>query len=152
MVKYSIRSLNRTFAALSDPTRRAMLARLARGPASISELGEPFRMSLPAVMKHVSVLAEARLVERRKQGRVQRCTLAAKPLSEAVRWIEYFHKFWEEQFDSLERYLNLTETSEEDTEKWKQPKAMRPRRSSALSASSRRRARKSSAPGRTRKR
>jgi DNA-binding transcriptional ArsR family regulator len=113
MVKYD-RRLDVTFRALADPTRRAMVAALSRGQASVSELARPHRMSLPAVMKHLRVLVKAGLVRQRKSGRTRHCRLVAKPLKKAEAWISQYRAFWETQFDALERYLaqHPTEVSE----------------------------------------
>jgi len=94
-----------TFSALSDPTRRAILDRLARGQASVTDLAEPFQMSLPAVSKHLRVLERAGLVARSKEGRVHRLRLVAEPLKDAAEWIARYRAFWECQFDALEDYL-----------------------------------------------
>jgi DNA-binding transcriptional ArsR family regulator len=104
MVNYN-RSLDATFGALADPTRRAILMALMRGQSSVSELARPHRMSLPAVMKHLRVLQKAGLVSQRKIGRSRRCRLAARPLKNAEAWISQYRAFWENQFDSLDRYL-----------------------------------------------
>lgn len=120
MVKYSD-SLNSTFGALADPTRRAILATLMLGEASISELAQPHRMSLPAVLKHVRVLEEAGLVSQRKTGRTRRCTLAAQPLREAEEWLSRYRRFWEQNFDALDRFLKQSEDdSKEEGKKWPQ--------------------------------
>ena len=119
MVKYN-RNLDATFQALADPTRRAILAALARGQASVSDLARPHRMTLPGVMKHLGVLERAGLVTQRKVGRSRRCRLVARPLKEAEDWISRYRKFWENQFDALERYLvqdQLREISEEEIAK-----------------------------------
>ncbi|HEY2108315.1 MAG TPA: metalloregulator ArsR/SmtB family transcription factor, partial [Candidatus Acidoferrales bacterium] len=105
MVYYQPSALDNTFAALSDATRRGILARLAQGEASISDLAAPYEMSLPAVSKHLRVLERAKLVERRKDGRVHRCRLAAEPMKGAAEWIARYRQFWERQFDSLAQYL-----------------------------------------------
>lgn len=105
MVKLSVPTLDRTFAALSDPTRRAIVARLAAGEASVSEVAEPFAMSLPAVSKHLRVLEEAGLLARRKEGRVHRIRLVAEPLREAAAWITAYREFWEGRLDALAEYL-----------------------------------------------
>ncbi len=110
MVKYRSDPLSEIFGALADPTRRAILARLALGEASVGELAEPFEMSLPAVSKHLSVLETAGLVQREKQGRVRRCQLDGRPLEAAGAWIEQYQRFWEAQLDSLARYLAETQT------------------------------------------
>lgn len=93
------------FGALSDGTRRAMVARLAEGEASVSELGEPFAMSLPAVMKHVRVLERAGLVRHRKVGRARLCTLAAEPLGEAEDWLRPYRVFWQHNLEALARHF-----------------------------------------------
>jgi DNA-binding transcriptional ArsR family regulator len=106
MVNYSTAPLDSTFAALSDATRRGILARLAReGETSISELAAPYKMSLSAVSKHLRVLEHAGLVARQKDGRVHRCRLRAEPMKDAAAWIEHYRQFWETQLDSLARYL-----------------------------------------------
>src|SRR5262245_5613532 len=110
-------ALDATFYALADGTRRAILARLARGDASISDLARPFAMSLPAVLKHVDALRRAGLVEGRKEGRVRRCRLRATPLREAGDWIGRYRRFWEERFSALDRYLN--ETRDEEEQPWR---------------------------------
>ena len=103
MVNYS--SLDRTFAALADPTRRAILSRLALGEANVSELAEPFSISLPAVSKHLRVLEEAGLMVRRKEGRTHHCNLRAEPLGDATEWIEEARRFWENRLDALAQFL-----------------------------------------------
>jgi DNA-binding transcriptional ArsR family regulator len=118
MVKYSA-SLDSTFGALADPTRRAILATLQLGRASISELAKPHRMSLPAVMKHVHVLEQAGLVSQEKNGRTRVCRLAAEPFKDAEAWISQYSKFWQRNFDSLERYLKEEKLKEEAS--WQQP-------------------------------
>lgn len=105
MVKYS-QSLNSTFGALADPTRRAILASLMLGEASISDLAGPHRMSLPAVMKHVGVLENAGLVSQKKVGRTRFCRLESTPLKTAEDWIAQYRVFWERTFDSLECFLS----------------------------------------------
>ena len=115
MVKYS-GSLDRTFGALADPTRRAILSALMLGQASISELARPHRMSLPAVLKHVRVLERAGLVSQSKNGRTRFCQLAAEPLKQAEDWISRYRVFWEGTFDSLERFL--AEQNAKEDQKW----------------------------------
>ena len=105
MVKYSSRALNATFTALSDPTRRAILSRLARGASSVTELARPFEMSLPAVSKHVRVLEHAGLLRRTRRGRVHQLHLVARPMKGAQNWLERYRRFWERQFDALADYL-----------------------------------------------
>lgn len=103
-------ALSNTFAALADPTRRAILARLAKGEASVGELAEPFQISLPAVSRHLRVLEDARLIERRIDAQWRLCRLRAAPLKEAGDWIEHYRKFWEVRLDNLARYLEKTAT------------------------------------------
>ncbi|HEV2045359.1 MAG TPA: metalloregulator ArsR/SmtB family transcription factor [Chthoniobacterales bacterium] len=108
MVKYSPRMLNRTFAALADPTRRRILAHLARGDRCVTDLAKPHSMSLPAVSKHLRVLENAGLIRRKRYGRVHQLNLEAKPMKQAVRWIEEYRKFWEGSLDRLADYLEKT--------------------------------------------
>ena len=105
MVKYKSETLDSVFSALADPIRRAILARLATGQSSVSELAEPFDISLPAVSRHLRVLRNAGLITPHKDGRVRRCTLDAAPLKAGSDWIESYRQFWESQFDSLAEYL-----------------------------------------------
>ncbi len=112
MVKYCT-SLDSTFGALADPTRRAILASLMLGQASITELAKPHRMSLPAVMKHLRVLEHSGLVTQKKSGRTRHCQLAAEPLRNAEQWIAQYRIFWEGTFDSLERYLSQQQIKED---------------------------------------
>ncbi len=112
MVKYQSDPLSEIFGALADPTRRAILARLALGETSVGELAEPFEMSLPAVSKHLGVLETAGLVQRQKQGRVRRCQIDGRPLEAAVIWIEHYRYFWEARLDSLARYLEETQAQQ----------------------------------------
>src|SRR6186997_3627345 len=106
MVKFSEAELDRTFAALSDPTRRALLARLETDPGlSVSELARPFPVSLPAIMKHLDVLADAGLIGRTKTGRTVSCRLAAAPMQEAVGWLNRYQRFWSERLDRLAAFL-----------------------------------------------
>lgn len=102
--------LDMTFAALSDGTRRAIVARLAEGEMPLSELADPFDMSLTAVSKHVRVLADAGLVAVEKRGRTRHCRLDAAPMKEAVDWLNDYRKFWAEQFDALARHLAAERT------------------------------------------
>lgn len=97
--------LSNTFAALADPTRRAILARLAMGEASVKELAVPFEMSLPAVSKHLKVLERARLIVRGRSAQWRPCRLEAKPLAEATDWLEHYRLFWEQSFHRLDDYL-----------------------------------------------
>ncbi len=105
MVKYKPQGLDAIFSALSDPTRRAILARLALGEASVGELAAPHEMSLPAVSKHLRVLETAGLLRKEKDGRVILCRLEAAPLRDAANWIAAYQRFWEAQFDALAGYL-----------------------------------------------
>jgi DNA-binding transcriptional ArsR family regulator len=115
MVKYSTARLDATFGALADATRRAILARLARGEAMVTELAEPFRVSLPAISKHLRVLESAGLIQREIDGRVHHCRLAAQPMKNAAAWIEQYRVFWESQFDALAKYLHTTVGKEKKT-------------------------------------
>ena len=105
MVNYSSSGLDTVFAALADPTRRAILARLAHGESSVSELAEPFSMSLPAVGKHLHVLEQAGLVKTEKEGRIRYCRFEPKPLREATAWLEHYRSFWEARLKALELHL-----------------------------------------------
>lgn len=97
--------LSRTFAALADPTRRAILARLSRGETTVNELAEPFEMSLPAISKHLKVLERANLIARGRDAQWRPCRLAASPLKDIHNWVDYYRRFWEESFDRLDEYL-----------------------------------------------
>ncbi len=97
--------LNATFAALADPTRRAILARLSSGEASVTELAKPFAMSLPAVSKHLKVLEHAGLIARGREAQWRPCRLEAGPLKDAADWLEHYRRFWEQSFDRLDDYL-----------------------------------------------
>jgi DNA-binding transcriptional ArsR family regulator len=97
--------LSSTFAALADPTRRAILARLALGETSVTELAEPFEMSMPAVSKHLKVLERAGLIARGREAQWRPCRLDAGPLRDAASWIEEYRRFWEESFNRLDDYL-----------------------------------------------
>jgi DNA-binding transcriptional ArsR family regulator len=97
--------LDRTFAALADPTRRAILARLAAGETSVTELAEPFEMSLPAVSKHLKVLERAGLIARGRERQWRPARLEAGPLKEVAEWTERYRRFWEESYDRLDEYL-----------------------------------------------
>jgi DNA-binding transcriptional ArsR family regulator len=110
MVKYSPTTLNRTFAALADPTRRRILAHLARGDRRVTDLARPHAMSLPAVSKHLRVLEKAGLLRRRRYGRVHEMQLNAQPLKKAAQWVEEYRKFWEGSLNRLAEYLEKTST------------------------------------------
>ncbi|WP_407149386.1 ArsR/SmtB family transcription factor [Bradyrhizobium sp. ORS 86] len=106
MVKYQDETLDRTFAALSDPTRRALLARLGeRESLSVSELAEPFAMSLPAIMKHLDVLSDAGLIAREKTGRTVACRLTARPMEQAMNWLNRYAEFWSDNLDRLAAFV-----------------------------------------------
>jgi len=139
MVYYSPARLDRTFAALSDPTRRALIARLSERALSVSELAAPLPMSLPAVIKHLDVLSEAGLITRAKAGRTVTCRLRAEPMRGANEWLNRYQKFWTGRLDRLAAFL------EEDP--WPPPSNP----VSPSSGASTRRRRKSSPPGPTRK-
>ncbi|MBK7382901.1 MAG: winged helix-turn-helix transcriptional regulator [Flavobacteriales bacterium] len=104
--------LSYTFQALADPTRRAILARLASGPASVNELAEPFAMSLPAISKHIKVLERAQLIARGKEAQWRPCELKAAPLKVATDWMEQYRQFWEARFDRLDEYLKELQAQE----------------------------------------
>ena len=108
-------SLSVTFAALSDPTRRAILARLASGECSVTELAEPFEMSMPAVSKHLRVLERAGLIARGREAQWRPCRIEAAPLKDVAEWTEQYRQIWETRFDNLELYLQRLKT--EDKEK-----------------------------------
>jgi DNA-binding transcriptional ArsR family regulator len=97
--------LSTTLAALADPTRRAILARLAAGEATVGELAEPFAMSLPAVSKHLKVLERAGLIARRRKAQWRPCRIEAGPLRDAAQWLEHYRHFWDDSFDRLDEYL-----------------------------------------------
>jgi DNA-binding transcriptional ArsR family regulator len=129
-------SLDRTFAALADPTRRALLARLdAEEAVTVSELARPFPVSLPAIMKHLDVLSDAGLIVRSKSGRTVTCQLKAEPMEQAMNWLAHYQRYWTEQLDRLAAFL------EED--KWPANPV------SPSSAASTPRPRKSTKPGRS---
>lgn len=97
--------LSTTFQALADPTRRAILARLALGEASVSDLAEPFEISLPAISRHLKVLEQAGLVARTREAQWRPCQLKAGPLKEAAGWIDHYRRFWDASFERLDEYL-----------------------------------------------
>jgi len=104
--------LNSTFAALADPTRRSILARLAAGESSVTDLAQPFDMSLPAVSKHLKVLERAGLIARGRDAQWRPCRLAAAPLKEVADWVEHYRRFWDESFERLDDYLNEVQSKE----------------------------------------
>ncbi|MBI3606946.1 MAG: helix-turn-helix transcriptional regulator [Nitrospirae bacterium] len=154
--------LDATFSALSDPTRRAMLAMLTRGDCSVTELAKPFSMSLPAVSKHLRVLERAGLLARERDGRVHRCRLVAEPIKQAATFLETYRRFWEGRLDALARYLETTQdvgarpatahrsSPQQEDSTWP-PHKRTPKPPSASRARSTRRGSGSSARGRVRK-
>ena len=106
-------ALSNTFAALADPTRRAILSRLSLGETSVTKLAEPFEMSLPAVSKHLKVLERAGLIARGRDAQWRPCRLEAGPLKEVAGWVDHYRRFWEEKFDRLGDYLNELKAEEE---------------------------------------
>jgi DNA-binding transcriptional ArsR family regulator len=109
--------LSTTFAALADPTRRAILARLASGECSVTELAEPFEMTMPAVSKHLRVLERAGLIGRGREAQWRPCRIEAAPLKEVAEWTERYRQIWEQHFDSLELYLQQMKTGQKKQEK-----------------------------------
>src|SRR5829696_5051080 len=107
--------LSSTFSALADPTRRAILGRLARGEASVNELAAPFKISLPAVSKHLKVLERAGLIARSREAQWRPCRLEPAPLKEANQWIEQYRRFWEQSLDRLDEYLKELQQQERKT-------------------------------------
>jgi DNA-binding transcriptional ArsR family regulator len=104
--------LSITFAALADPTRRAILARLSSGETSVNDLAEPFDMSLPAISKHLKVLERSGLIARRRRAQWRPCRLKAKPMKDAVDWLEHYRLHWEERLDRLDDYLHELQQKE----------------------------------------
>ncbi|MBI3068642.1 MAG: helix-turn-helix transcriptional regulator [Betaproteobacteria bacterium] len=148
MVKYDPGALDRTFGALADATRRAIVARLAGGALPVTELAQPFAMSLPAISKHLNVLQDAGLVVRKKHGRQVLCGLAADPMKDAAAWIAAHRRFWQARLDALADYLDDAKPKEGATCRATTPRAGRRSRSGAATA---RRRRKSSARGPSRR-
>jgi len=151
MVKYSTSSdtvtgtgLDRVFGALADPTRRAILARLAMGDASVTDLASPCDMSLPAVVKHLRVLADAGLVATEKTGRVRQCRLEPTPLRSAAEWLDHYQRFWTVQLDNLGSFLERATTRTTSKEHEWTPTPPRPHRPSKSRARTARRKRSSS--------
>ena len=105
-------TLSTTFAALADPTRRAILSRLTSGEASVTELARPFKMTMPAITKHLKVLERAGLIERGREAQWRPCRLRARPLKEIGVWVEHYRKFWEQSFDRLDGYLKQLQAKE----------------------------------------
>ena len=108
----AVDKLTTTFAALADPTRRAILARLSRGETSVTDLAEPFRMSLPGVSKHLKVLEKAGLISRGRDAQWRPCRLNTGPLKEVADWVEHYRRFWQESFDRLDEYLKEVQAKE----------------------------------------
>ncbi|MEH1932000.1 MAG: metalloregulator ArsR/SmtB family transcription factor [Nostoc sp.] len=108
--------LSLTFAALADPTRRAILTHLAKGEASVSELAKPFKMSLPAISKHLKVLERAGLISRGREAQWRPCQIKAQPLRDAADWIEQYRQLWEQRLDQLDDYLHELQTQEKQNE------------------------------------
>ncbi|MGD0134718.1 MAG: metalloregulator ArsR/SmtB family transcription factor [Bryobacteraceae bacterium] len=124
-------ALSATFAALADPTRRAILARLASGEISVTKIAEPFEMSMPAISKHLKVLERAGLIARGREAQWRPCRLEAGPLKNVSDWVENYRRFWEESFDRLDAYLAELKTAELKTKENKEKKkhARKPRKS-----------------------
>jgi DNA-binding transcriptional ArsR family regulator len=118
MVKYTSETdqLSLTFGALADPTRRGILARLSKGEASVTELAEPYEMSMPAITKHLKVLEKAGLITRGKEAQWRPCQLKAGPLQEVNSWLDQYREFWEERFDRLDEYLKKIQSMENKDE------------------------------------
>lgn len=109
--------LSATFAALADPTRRAILERLSTGESSVTELAEPFEMSLPAITKHLKVLERAGLISRSRDAQWRPCRLEARPLQQAADWVEQYRRFWEDSMERLEEYLAELQSREAKKDK-----------------------------------
>jgi DNA-binding transcriptional ArsR family regulator len=110
-------ALSTTFSALADPTRRAILARLAQGECSVNELAEPFDMSLPAVSKHLRVLERAGLIAQRREAQRRPCRIEAAPIKQVVDWADHYRQLWEQRFDRLEDYLTELQSKPKDPSK-----------------------------------
>jgi len=116
-------SLSTTFAALADPTRRAILARLTLGETSVSDLAEPFDMSLPAVSRHLKVLERAGLIERSRDAQWRPCKLSPKPLRDVDQWLAEYRRFWEQSFDRLDTYLQTLQSRPKRRKSLRKPEA-----------------------------
>ena len=125
MVAETEANLSSTFGALADPTRRSILARLASGWATVSELAEPFAMSGPAVSKHLKVLERAGLIQRGREAQWRPCRLSAAPLKGAADWLEEYRRFWEESFDRLDDYLRELQAKDKRASRVKEKKSGR---------------------------
>src|SRR6202166_735979 len=119
-------TLSVTFAALADPTRRAILARLASGESSVTKLAEPFEMSLPAISKHLKVLERAGLITRGREAQWRPCRLEAGPLKDVSKWLEHYRRFWDESFDRLDDYLREVQAQEKNPQQ-KNPQEKNPK-------------------------
>lgn len=108
--------MSATFAALADPTRRAILARLSAGEANVTELAAPFKMTLPAVSKHLKVLEKAGLISRSREAQWRPCRLEASPLKDVADWVEEYRRYWEEKFDRLDDYLKELQRTQKEKE------------------------------------
>ncbi len=120
--------LSTTFAALADPTRRAILARLASGETSVTEIAKPFEMSMPAVSKHLKVLERAGLITRGREAQWRPCALDAAPLKEVVEWAEPFRRFWEGSFNRLDEYLQELQENKQRSSERRRPAGTRRKR------------------------
>lgn len=123
-----MRNLDATFAALSDPTRRAIVARLARGDATVLELAEPFDISLPAISRHLKVLEQAGLIARERDANRRPCRLVGEALTDVVEWAEHTRRAWEERFDRLDEYLRELQQREQNARPTKEKKHVRKQR------------------------
>lgn len=121
-------TLSTTLSALADPTRRAILARLAKGETSVKELAEPFEMTAPAITKHLKVLEKAGLISRARQAQWRPCRLEAAPLQDVAEWVDRYRQFWEESFERLDAYLMELQTKEQKDGRSKKRRG-KPRRS-----------------------
>jgi DNA-binding transcriptional ArsR family regulator len=148
MVKYKDTDLDAVFAALSDCTRRTVLASLSDGSLPVMELASPHNMSLPGFMKHLGVLEDAGLISRSKEGRVVSCTISPQPMREAAAWLLHYKKFWTEKLDALARYLY----QQEELQTWKTPSSKKVPRLTSSAPIPPRPKKKSGARGRNRKR
>ncbi len=117
MTAYDDQQLDKTFAALADPIRRAILQRLAEGDATVNELAEPFDVSLPAISRHLRILTEAGLLERRREGKFRPCRLDGRALMQAANWINTYRQFWGDQFDRLAQFLENKEAQMDSDER-----------------------------------
>jgi DNA-binding transcriptional ArsR family regulator len=128
MVKY-LNSLDTTFGALSDPTRRTILTTLQRGHASVTELARPHDISMPAILKHLRVLEQAGLIEQKKTGRVRMCRLTVAPMQQAADWLALYRVFWDNQLDNLGKFLERTDPNKQENKACRKPPSHPLRRS-----------------------